>query len=105
MQSMGEELTRAKGSAASMDTTGQQSNVATEPVGTTKKKTTPELEAKPVVEVALQIGTESGQVKKTLREELVAQEALREKEREQRKLAEEESNPGTGEGRSLANRP
>ena len=86
MQSMGEELTRAKGSAASMDTTGQQSNVATEPVGTTKKKTTPE----PVVEEALQTGTESAKVIKTLREELAAQEVLREKEREQRRVAEDE---------------
>ena len=90
MQSMGEELTRAKESAASMATKGQQSSVTTEPVVTTKKKATPEPEAEPVGEEALQTGTESAQGIKTLREELAAQEALREKEREQRKLAEDE---------------
>ena len=90
MQSMGEELTRAKESAASMATKGQQSSVTTEPVVTTKKKATPEPEAEPVGEEALQTGTEYAQEIKTLREELAAQEALREKEREQRKLAEEE---------------
>ena len=87
MQSMQEELTKAKDSAASMATMGQQSNVATEPVRTTKKKATPEPE--PVVEEALQTGTESAKVIKTLREELAAQGALREKEREQRRLAED----------------
>ena len=35
-------------------------------------------------------GTESAQEIKTLKEELAAQEALREKEREEKKLAEEE---------------
>ena len=87
MQSMGEELTRAKESTDSMVEKGQQSNVATEPVRMTKKKATPEPE--PVVEEALQTGTESAQEIKTLREELAAQEALREKEREQRKMAKE----------------
>ena len=43
-----------------------------------------------MVEEALQTGTESAKVIKTLREELAAQDALREKEREQRKLAENE---------------
>ena len=43
-----------------------------------------------MVEEALQTGIESAKVIKTLREELVAQEALREKEREQRRLAEDE---------------
>ena len=38
MQSMQEELTRAKESAATMATTGQQS----QPFGTTKKKATPD---------------------------------------------------------------
>ena len=90
MQSMGEELTRAKESATNMATKGQQSNIATEPVGKTKKKANPKLEAEPVGEEALKTGTESGQEIKTLREELAAQEALREQEREQRKLAEEE---------------
>ena len=85
---MQEELTRAKESVANMATTGQQSQVITEPVGTTKKKATPEPE--PMVEEALQTSTEAVKVIKTLREELAAQEALREKEREQRKLAEDE---------------
>ena len=40
---------------------------------------------------ALQTDTESAKVIKTLREELAAQEVLREKEREQRRLAEVES--------------
>ena len=87
---MGEELTRAKESAASMATKGQQSNVAIEPVGTTKKKSTREPEAEPVGEEALKTGTESEEEIKTLGEELAAQEALREQEREQRKLVEDE---------------
>ena len=90
MQSMVEEISRAKGSVASMATKGEQSNVVTEPVMTTKKKATLEPEPEPVVEEALQTGTESAKVIKTLREELAAQDALREKEREQRKLAENE---------------
>ena len=65
MQSMGEELTRAKESTDSMVEKGQQSNVATEPVGTTKKKATPEPEL-------LKSRTESAQEIKTLREELAA---------------------------------
>ena len=71
-----------------MATKGQQSSVAIEPFGTTKKKATPKLE--PMVEEALQTGTESAKVIKTLREELAAQEVLREKEREQRRVAEDE---------------
>ena len=42
MQSMGEELTRAKENAANMVTMGRQSNVDTEPVVTTQQKATPE---------------------------------------------------------------
>ena len=84
LQTMGEELTRAKESTDSRAEKGQQSNV------TTERKATPEPEAEPVMEEALQTGTESAQVIKTLREELAAQEELREKEREQRKLAEDE---------------
>ena len=90
MQSMGEELTRAKESTAIMATKGQQSNVAIEPVGTTMKKSTREPEAEPVGEEALKTGTESEEEIKTLGEELAAQEALREQEREQRKLVEDE---------------
>ena len=77
MQSMWEELKRAKERVATMAEKGQQSHVATELVGTTKKKASPEPE--PVVEEALQTGTKSAQVTKTLREDLAAQEALREK--------------------------
>ena len=73
MQSMREELTMAKEYTAIM-----------------AKKATPEAEAEPVVEDASDTGIESAQEIKTLREELAAQEVLREKEREQRKLAEEE---------------
>ena len=43
-----------------------------------------------MVEEALQTGTKPAKVVKTLREELAAQEALREKEREQRRLVEDE---------------
>ena len=44
----------------------------------------------PVGEEALKNGTESAQEIKTLRQELVAKEALREPEREQRKFVEDE---------------
>ena len=86
MQTMQEELTRAKESAANTATAGQHSHVVTEPVGMKKKKATLE----PVRGEALQTGPESAKIVKTSREELTAQEALREKEREQQKLAEEE---------------
>ena len=76
------------GAVSLLVTTGQQSHVITEPVGMTRKKVT--LEPEPVVEKALQTGTKSAKVVKTLREELAAEEALREKEREHRKLAEDE---------------
>ena len=55
---------------------------------TRKHKATPEPE--PAVEEALKTGTEFAQELRALREELAAQEELREKEREHRKLAEEE---------------
>ena len=90
MQSMGEELTRAKESAASMAIRRQQSKVDTEPIVMTKQKETLEPELEPVREETLETGTESTQEIKTVREELAAQEALREKEREEKKLAEEE---------------
>ena len=61
MQSMVEEISRAKGSVASMATKGEQSNVVTEPVMTTKKKATPELEPELVGEEALKTSTESAQ--------------------------------------------
>ena len=72
IQSMGEELTRAKEYAANMVTMGQQSNVDTEPVVTTKQKATPEPEPEPAVEDALKTSTKSAQVLKALREELAA---------------------------------
>ena len=86
IRSVQEELTRAKKSVADTATPGQQSCVVTESVGATRKKATPE----PVREEALQTDTETAEVIKTLREELAAQEALREKEKEQRRLAEDD---------------
>ena len=51
MQGMQEELTKAKANAATMATMGQQSNVDTKAVVTTKKqKATLELEPEPAVE-------------------------------------------------------
>ena len=69
MGGMEEELTRAKGSVTSMATMGQQEKVNIEP------------EPEPEVGEASEIGTKSAQVLTALREELAAQEALREKER------------------------
>ena len=63
----------------------QQAQVVTEPVGTTRKQPEPEPEP-----VALQTGPETEKIIETLREELKAQEALREKEREQRKAVEDD---------------
>ena len=90
VQSMGEELTRAKEGVVNMATRGQQSSVDTKSVMTTRQKETLEPELEPVREETLETGTESTQEIKTVREELAAQEALREKEREEKKLAEEE---------------
>ena len=89
---MQEELTKAKERAANTATAGQQAQVVTEPVGTTKKKATPEPEPElePVEGEALQTGPESAKIIATLKEELRAEEVLREKERQQRKLAKEE---------------
>ena len=64
----------------------QQAQVVTEPVGTTRKQPEPE----PVEMEALQTGPESEKIIETLQEELKAQEALREKEREQRKAVEDD---------------
>ena len=63
---MQEELTCAKENAANTATAGQQSHVVTEPVGTTNRKTTPEL----TEGEALQTGPESAKIIKTLRQEL-----------------------------------
>ena len=60
MQSMEEELTKAKENAANMATMGQQSNIDIEPVVTTKKQKAtpkPEPEPEPAVEEASRIGT------------------------------------------------
>ena len=59
-------------------TRSQQAQVVTEPVETTRNE--PELEPEQVDGEALQTGPESKNVIATLREELRAQEALREKE-------------------------
>ena len=88
IQELQEELTKATERAANTATTRQQAQVVTEPVGTTKKKATSEPESEEGE--ALQTGPESENLIATLREEFKAQEALREKEREQRKLVEEE---------------
>ena len=83
MQGIDEELTKAKENAANMATRGQQSNIDIDSVVRARKqKATPKPEPEPAVEEALKTGTESAQVLNTLREELAAQDALREKERE-----------------------
>ena len=76
IQELQGELTKAKKRVAETATMSQQAQVVTEPVGTTRK------EPEQVDGEALQIGPESEKVIATLREELRAQEALREKERE-----------------------
>ena len=86
IQELQGELLQAKERVAEAATTNQQVQVVTEPVGTTRKQPEPE----PVESEALQASPESKKVIATLREELRAQEALRGKEREQRKLAEED---------------
>ena len=90
IQGLQEELTKAKEIAANTATAGQQAHVVTEPVRTTRNKATMEPEPEPVGGEELQTGPESTKIITTLREELGAQEALREKEREQPKLAEDE---------------
>ena len=86
IQELQGELLQAKERVAEAATTSQQAQVVTKPVGTTRKQSEPDL----VEREALQTGPESEKVIATLREELRAQEVLREKEREQRKLAEED---------------
>ena len=90
IQRMHEELTKAKEKELNTATAGQQAHVVTEPVGKTKKEVTPEPEPEPVGGESLQTGPEFAKIITTFREELAAQEALREKEREPRKLAEDE---------------
>ena len=90
IRGMQEELTRAKESMANTAKPGQQSGVATESVGATRTKATPEPEPEPVRGEALRTDTETAKEIKTLREELAVQEALREKEKEQRRLVEDE---------------
>ena len=72
-----EELAQAKEGS-------RQAHDGTEPVGTSGKQAEPEMEE------ALQTGPETEKLIATLKEELQAQEALREKEREQRKLVEDD---------------
>ena len=80
IQELQGELTKANERVAEMTTTSQQAKVVTEPVGTTRKE--PEPEPEQVEGEALKTGPKTGKVKTTLREELRAHEALREKERE-----------------------
>mgnify|MGYP000252852887 CR=1 FL=1 len=71
MQSMEEELTKAKENAANMATMGQQSNIDIEPVVTTKKQKAtpkPEPEPEPAVEEASKTNTESAQELRVVRE-------------------------------------
>ena len=84
IQELQGELIQANERVAEAATTSQQAQVITEPVGTRRKQ--PER----VEGEALQTGPESEKVIATLREELRAHEALREKELEQWKLAEED---------------
>ena len=72
-----EELAQAKEGS-------RQAQDGTEPVGTSEKQ------AEPETEKALQTGPETEKLIATLKEELQAQEALRDNEREQRKLVEDD---------------
>ena len=78
MRGMEEELTKAKEYAANMANMGQQTSVDKELIWSTRKqRATLEPESEPVVDTTSKTGTESTQELRTLREELVAQEALR----------------------------
>ena len=80
IQELQRELMQAKERVVEAATRSQQAQVVTEPVRTTRKQPEP---------VALQTGPESEKIIETLQEKLRAQEALREKEWEQRKLVED----------------
>ena len=84
IQGLQEEPPKAKERAANMPTSGQQAQVVTETVGTTRRKATPEPEPEPepVGDAALKTDTESAQERRAFRKELGTHEALREKERE-----------------------
>ena len=91
MRGMAEELKWAKEYVVGMATMGQPTSVDTKPiVSANRQKPTPEQEPELAVEAALKSGIESTQELRALREELAAQETLREKEWEHKKLAEEE---------------
>jgi hypothetical protein len=77
LQELQGELTRAKARS-------RQAEDVTEPVGTSGKQ------AETETEEALQTGPETEKLIATLKEELEAQEALRENERKQRKLVEDD---------------
>ena len=86
-----EELTRAKGYAAIMANMGQNTSVDTKPVVSANiQNAIPEPELAPVVITTLETSTEQAQELVALRDELAAQETLRGKEKEQKKIAEEE---------------
>ena len=86
-----EEVTRAKEYAAIMANMGQNTSIDREPLVSANVQNAPsEPEAAPTVNTALGTDTEQAHEIVTLKDELAAQEALREKEREQKKLVEEE---------------
>ena len=86
-----EEVTRAKEYAAIMANMGQNTSIDTEPVVSVNiQNAPPEPKAATTVNTASVTGTKQAQEIVTLRDELDAQEALREKEREQKKTTVKE---------------
>ena len=92
MWGLEEELTKAREYAAIMTNMGQNTRMDTDPVAeAVVQKANPEPQPEPEPATAtLETGTEQAQELVALREELAAQELLRGKEREQKKIAEEE---------------
>ena len=91
MWGLEEELTKAREYAAIMTNMGQNTSIDREPLVSANVQNAPsEPEAAPTVNTALGTDTEQAHEIVTLKDELAAQEALREKEREQKKLVEEE---------------
>ena len=91
MRGLEEELTKVWECVAFMANMGQNTTVDTEPVEESDgQNANPEPQPRPEpATIALETSTEQGQELVALREELAAQEALRGKEREQKKIAEE----------------
>ena len=70
---------------------GQNTSIDTEPVlSANVPNATPEPAPAPAVNTALETGTEQAKEIVALKDELAAQEAIRKKEREQKKIAEED---------------